>query len=215
MSGKEQVIERGVWRVSLDPGSGRISIIRRNNPAPSIDNALIGLGYANHGGKKLMASFAGGTAASSDEPLEDVHGKGRQYRFTSTGRPDGLELTYLINLYDNRPFLLLRLEAANRALEKAGRDGCEAGVRVERRVYGMASVHRLEQHFRLAPLAHFANDYPVGPHPQGVAHQVADGDLAPALDARGPALERYHVRMVDSQLGGVLYSYQPLRPGNE
>ena len=62
-----------------------------------------------------MASFAGGTAASSDEALEDVHGKGRQYRFTSAGRPDGLELTYLINLYDNRPFLLLRLEAANRA----------------------------------------------------------------------------------------------------
>ena len=115
MSGKEQVIEGGVWKISLDPGIGRISIVRRNNPAPSVANALIGLSYANHAGKKLMASFAGGTVTSSDEPLEDVHGKGRQYCFTSAGRTDGLELTYLINLYDNRPFLLLRLEAANRA----------------------------------------------------------------------------------------------------
>jgi alpha-galactosidase len=114
MSGKEQVIERGIWRIALDRESGRISIIRRNNPAPSVDNALIGLSYANPGGKKLIAGLAGGTVTLSDEAMEDVHGRGRQYRFASTARPDGLELTYLVNLYDGRPFLLLRLEVMNR-----------------------------------------------------------------------------------------------------
>ena len=114
MSGKEQVIERGAWRISLDLAGGSISMVRRNHPVPSIDRALIGLSYANTGGKKLVAGLADELAAGSDEPLEDVHGRGRQYRFTSPGRTDGLELNFLINLYDSRPFLLLRLEVTNR-----------------------------------------------------------------------------------------------------
>jgi alpha-galactosidase len=114
MEDKGQKIENWFWRISFDMQSGRISLVRRNNPAPSVANALIGINYANPGGKKLMASLAGGTVTSRDEPLEDIHGKGRQYRFASTGRTDGLELAFLINLYDSRPFLLLRLEVANR-----------------------------------------------------------------------------------------------------
>lgn len=86
---------------------------RPDNDAPSVADALIGISYTNPGGKKLTAGFTGGTVTSASEPLEDVHGKGRQYRFTSAGRPDGLELTYLVNLYDDRPFLLLRLEITN------------------------------------------------------------------------------------------------------
>ena len=109
-----QKIENRLWSISFDKQSGRISIIRRDHPAPSVANALIGLSYVNPGGKKRIAGFGGGKAAGSDEPLEDVHGKGKQYRFASTGRTDGLELNFLINLYDSRPFLLMRLEITNR-----------------------------------------------------------------------------------------------------
>jgi len=108
-----QKIENRFWRGSFDVRSGRISVSRPGNDAPSLAGALIGISYANPGGRKLTAGFTGGMVTSASEPLEDVHGKGRQYRFTSSGRPDGLELTYLVNLYDDRPFLLLRLEITN------------------------------------------------------------------------------------------------------
>ncbi|MDD5399333.1 MAG: hypothetical protein PHU70_09685, partial [Dehalococcoidia bacterium] len=113
MEDKGQVVENQLWRISFDTRSGRISADRRDNAALSIADALIGLSYATPYGKKLTAGFAGGKTASDSQPLEDVHGRGRQYRFTSSGRTDGLELAYLINLYDDRPFLLMRLEVTN------------------------------------------------------------------------------------------------------
>ena len=114
MQNQGQKIENSLWNISFDRQSGRISIVRHDHTAPSIANALVGLSYANPGGKRVLTGFAGGKVTGSDEPLEDVHGKGRQYRFTSTARPDGLELNYTVNLYDNRPFILLRMEVANR-----------------------------------------------------------------------------------------------------
>jgi alpha-galactosidase len=113
MEDKGQKIENRFWRISFDMRSGRISMSRHGNAVPSVDKALIGLSYASPGGSKLAALFSGGTVASTSGPLDDVHGKGTQYGFTSAGRPDGLELTYRINMYDDRPFILLRLEIAN------------------------------------------------------------------------------------------------------
>ena len=114
MGNMAQKIENRSWNISFDIAGGRISLARRDSPAPSVANALIGLSYADTSGRKLAAGFAGGTSSSGDSPLEDVHGRGRQYRFSSTGRRDGLELNFLINLYESRPFLLLRMEVANR-----------------------------------------------------------------------------------------------------
>ncbi|MCX5997997.1 MAG: alpha-galactosidase [Chloroflexi bacterium] len=113
MEDKGQKIENSLWNISFDRQNGRISIVRRDHTAPSIANALVGLSYANPGGKRLITGFVDGRVTSSDEPLEDVHGKGRRYRFTSTARPDSLELNYTVNLYDSRPFILLRMEVAN------------------------------------------------------------------------------------------------------
>ena len=67
----------------------------------------------------------------------------------------------------------------------------------------VAGVHRL-QHVEGRAVADLADDDAVGPHPQGVAHEVADGDLAPALDVGRSALESEHVLLVELQLGGVL-----------
>ena len=52
----------------------------------------------------------------------------------------------------------------------------------------MAGVERGEQIERLGA-AHLADHDPVGPHPQGVAQQVADRHLPPALDPGRAALE--------------------------
>lgn len=114
MDNRGQKIENGLWSITFDMHSGRISMARQDNTVPSVANALIGVSHASPGRKKHLSGFGGGTAASSDGPLEDVHGKGRQYCYTSGGRKDGLELNFLINLYDSRPFLLMRLEVTNR-----------------------------------------------------------------------------------------------------
>ena len=110
---KELRIDSDAWEVLFDLGNGRITIGCRELPLPKISKALIRLNYSTQDGKRRVADYTGGTTSCSEMPLDDVHGKGRQFQFTSTGRTDGLELTYIINLYDRRPFLLLRLIAAN------------------------------------------------------------------------------------------------------
>jgi alpha-galactosidase len=110
-------LENGYWKVSFDPARGLFSISRREMPLPGIESALITADFCNLQGKKISAGFSGGKTGCSDAPLNDVHGTGRQYKFASTQRSDGLELTYLLNLYDNRPFILFRLTVANRCKE--------------------------------------------------------------------------------------------------
>ena len=77
--------------------------------------ALISLRYATQQGKELCADYSKGTTSINETSLTDVHGKGRQFSFSSTVRADGLELVYTVNLYDNLPFLLLRLNVVNRS----------------------------------------------------------------------------------------------------
>ncbi len=113
MKENARIIENRFWRISFDMQSGRMSVVRSDNDALSVSGAFIGLSYCGKNGKKLLAGFAGGKTGSAVLPLVDVHGKGTQYRFTSSGRADGLELAYLIDLYDDRPFMLMRLEVSN------------------------------------------------------------------------------------------------------
>ena len=88
--------------------------------------------------------------------------------------------------------------------------GLEAGERVARAVgvhradrAVVAGVHRL-QHVERRGVADLADDDAVGAHAQRVADQVADRDLALALDVRRARLEPDHVVLVQLELGGVL-----------
>ena len=78
------------------------------------------------------------------------------------------------------------------------------GVRVHGRhrpvVPGVESLEHVER----LRTAHLADDDPVGAHPQRVAHQLADRDLSPALQIRGPAFEAQHVGLPQPQLRRVL-----------
>src|SRR5579859_6488967 len=65
----------------------------------------------------------------------------------------------------------------------------------------VARVHRLE-HVEGFAAAHLADDDAVRPHTQGVAHQIALGDFAAALDAGRPRLQRDDVRLLQAQLVG-------------
>src|SRR6266550_4819539 len=52
-------------------------------------------------------------------------------------------------------------------------------------------------------------------HAQRVAHEVADRDLALALDVRRARLERDDVRLLELELGGVLDGDDPLLERDE
>jgi hypothetical protein len=60
------------------------------------------------------------------------------------------------------------------------------------------------QHVEDLGATNLADDDAVGTHPQGVADQFAQRDLAPALDVGRPGLETDDVRAGEPKLGGVL-----------
>jgi hypothetical protein len=99
-----------------------------------------------------------------------------------------------------------RLQAGERI---PGRVGVDRGDRAV-----VAGVHRLEHVQRLAA-TNLADHDPVGTHAQRVAHQVADGDLAAALDVRRSVLHPHHVGLAESELGGVLDRDDPLGDRDE
>ena len=97
-----------------------------------------------------------------------------------------------------------RLEAAQRIARR---------VRVDRRQRAVVTrVHRLEHVERLGA-ADLADDDAVGPHAQRVAHEVADRDLALALDVLRARLEPHDVPLLELQLGRVLDRDDPVRLG--
>ena len=89
------------------------------------------------------------------------------------------------------------------------------GVGVDRRQRALvAGVHGLEHVERLRA-ADLADDDPVGPHAQGVPDELADPDLALALDVRRARLERDHVILLELELGRVLDRDDALVVGHE
>ena len=77
----------------------------------------------------------------------------------------------------------------------------------------VARVHRLEHVERLGA-ANLADDDPVGPHAERVADEIADRDLALALDVLRPRLEPEHVPLVELELGRVLDRDDPVAVGH-
>ena len=94
-----------------------------------------------------------------------------------------------------------RLEPAQRLRAAARVDRAERAR--------MAGAQRHEQVQRLRP-AHLADDQPVRAHPQRVAHEPPDRDLAAALQVRRPRLEPHDVRQRQPQLGRILDRHHPL-----
>ncbi|RPJ63969.1 MAG: alpha-galactosidase [Dehalococcoidia bacterium] len=108
-------IETGNCILLFSKCNGRITIGSGDFTLPEISKALIQLYYVNTYGKYLAADYTSGKTSFKEKQLTDVHGQGRQFHFTNSERDDGLELNYIVNMYDNRPFVLLRLSVTNRS----------------------------------------------------------------------------------------------------
>lgn len=78
----------------------------------------------------------------------------------------------------------------------------------------MARIHGGQHVYRLSPSA-FAHHDAVGAHAQGIAHEVADGDSALALEVGRSRLERHDVLLLQAQLGGILDGDDALAVGDE
>ena len=99
-----------------------------------------------------------------------------------------------------------RLDPGERVARAVRVDGRERAV--------VAGVHRLEHVERLGA-TRLTDDHPVGPHAQRVAHELADLDLALALDVRRTRLERADVLLREPELLGVLDRDDAVVVGNE
>ena len=88
-----------------------------------------------------------------------------------------------------------RLDTGQGVTRVVGVDGGQRAV--------VAGVHGL-QHVHGLGSTTLADDDAVGPHTQGVADEVADRDLALALDVGRARLQRDHVVLLELELGRVL-----------
>src|SRR5262245_33884034 len=97
-----------------------------------------------------------------------------------------------------------QLEAAHHDHRFQAADGLARAVGMQRAHRAVvAGVHGLQQVEGLRP-AHLADDDALGAHAQAVAHQVAHGDLAFALEVGRAGLQAHDVGLLQLQLGGVL-----------
>ncbi len=93
--------------------------------------------------------------------------------------------------------------------------GVSGSVGVERRERTVVSgVHGLE-HVEGLATAHLADDDAIGPHAQGVAHEIADRDLAASFEVLRASLEPDHVAALQAELDGVFDGDDALAERNE
>ena len=98
---------------------------------------------------------------------------------------------------------------SRRAIASRGELACIVEIEPSWPVFIACSMSRLSR------AAHLADDDAVGPHAQRVPHQVADRDLASALDVRRPRLQPHDVLLLQLQLDRILDRDDALVAGDE
>ena len=98
-----------------------------------------------------------------------------------------------------------RLDAGQSVPRAVGVDGRERAV--------MARIHGL-QHVERFGAANLADDDPVGPHAQRVAHELADRHAVLAGQVHRARLEPKDMPLIEPELGGVLDRHDPLSVGD-
>jgi alpha-galactosidase len=114
MDGRGQIIEHGPWKIEFDPAGGRFTFSSRQLPMPLIAGSLAGLTFSSPGEAVQSAGIGGGAVDCRETALDDVHGHGRQFCYSCPAAGNAPQLAYLINVYDDRPFILLRMLVSNR-----------------------------------------------------------------------------------------------------
>jgi len=97
------------------------------------------------------------------------------------------------------------------------------GAQLDQRLAGAVGVDRGEtrqpgvegqQQVQALGRPDLADDHPGRPHPERLAHEVAQGDLARALQALLPGLHRHPVGVGEAQLEDLLGTDHPVTTGD-
>ena len=99
------------------PATGRISFVGVTIPGMAILDGTAWVRYRSVNNKLHQADLVGMGCINKSELLTDLHGTGRQQAISSPVNKDGIELSYRINNYDQRPFLMFQLVIHNRSLQ--------------------------------------------------------------------------------------------------
>jgi alpha-galactosidase len=104
-------------RLSLRLQDPSFSVFSTEGRLPSIKDCHAGLSARSSSGSPIELRLGGGGLELKEEPLADAHGSGRRVIWRDRQPEAGLRLKLEFRLYDERPFLLLRLTAANEGQE--------------------------------------------------------------------------------------------------
>lgn len=111
--GKEIIyISNPYIRIGFNLKTGRLSIGRPDLIFPRIRDAAVTAGFRIDG-RRVSAPFGTGRVTVSNAALTDIHGKGREVRIVDGERPDHLEMAFTVHLFENHPFVLMRLGVRN------------------------------------------------------------------------------------------------------
>ncbi len=100
-------------QAEFDTRDGSLSFQNADMPDAFIQGAAAWAHYRLNKGAQHEARLTGKGSSIQEQRFTDVHGSGRQCIITCPPNPDGIELTYLINAYDQQPFLLFQLTVRN------------------------------------------------------------------------------------------------------
>ena len=104
-------------QAEFNPLMGMISLHHPGLPGTSNLVGSAWVTYRNEAGSLRQADLVGNGCSSHEEAFTDVHGNGKQLIIHPPPNPQGIELTYRLNTYDEKPFILLQLSARNLSRE--------------------------------------------------------------------------------------------------
>jgi hypothetical protein len=104
-------------RLKVQTPDGNYSIHSSRAEGPSIENCQAALSARSSSGAWSKLFFGAGGADAEEQPLADTHGSGRRLILTARQAAGGLRLRLEFRLYTDRPYLLMRLTAANEGRE--------------------------------------------------------------------------------------------------
>jgi alpha-galactosidase len=111
-------LQHGALRLEIDPRSAELSVCRAGSSVPAVRAACAFLRARPQQGAAFEVALGAGGLDVEQRPLLDAHGAGLRVTLSSRQAGNGLRLGLELRLYDERPFLLLRLQASNRSRER-------------------------------------------------------------------------------------------------
>ena len=99
------------------PATGRISFVGITIPGMGILDGIAWVSYRVDGPKLCKVQLIGDGCVRKIELISDVHGIGKQQVIYPSSSPQGLELDYRINNYDQQPFLLFQISITNQGTQ--------------------------------------------------------------------------------------------------